>query len=405
MSKIANYIPFLSWISTYNKSMLTSDIVAGLTVGIMLIPQGMAYALLAGLPPVYGLYAALMPQVVYAFLGTSRQLAVGPVAMDSLLVATIVSAMTSNPDYYIELTLLLAFMMGAFQVIFGLLKLGFLVNFLSKPVISAFTFAAALIIGFNQIKHVLGVSFDKVNEVGQRLTTNTLQDVSVQIYNHFSELNFLVVLIALVGIGIIIFIKRVAKKVPASLVVVLISIMVVYMFRLDQYGVSIVKEIPEGLPKLKVPQLKMDDIKALIPAALTLALIAFMEAISVAKAIEEKHDDYKIDCNQELIALGASNLVGSFFSSYPVTGGFSRSAVSDQAGSKSGVSALVSALLILLTLLFFTDYFYYLPNAVLGSIILVAVFGLIDLKLPRSLWKTDKMAVSIYTLLDYKATF
>lgn len=408
MHLIKKYIPFFDWISSYNKEMLTGDIVAGLTVGIMLIPQGMAYALLAGLPPVYGLYAALIPQVVYAFLGTSRQLAVGPVAMDSLLVATIVSALAVNPENYIDLALLLALMMGGLQLFFGFFKFGFLVNFLSKPVISAFTFAAALIIGFNQIKHVLGISFDdviSVNGIEEKVTTSTLHDLASQIYLHVGETNMVALIIGVAGIIVIKLIKKFIPKVPAALIVVIVGIVVVYLFRLDNFGVKIVKEIPKGLPHIGLPTFDFESFKALIPAAFTLALIAFMEAISVAKAIEEKHDDYKVEPNQELIALGASNFIGAFFSSYPVTGGFSRSAVSDQAGAKTGVAAIISALLILLTLLFLTEYFYYLPNALLGSIIMVAVFGLIDIKVPMQLWKADKIEFGIYLITFLSTLF
>ncbi len=408
MQLIKKYIPFFNWIVSYNKEMLSGDIVAGLTVGIMLIPQGMAYALLAGLPPVYGLYAALIPQVVYAFLGTSRQLSVGPVAMDSLLVATIVSALAVNPDNYIELAILLAFIMGALQLFFGFFRFGFLVNFLSKPVISAFTFAAALIIGLNQIKHLLGVSFDKsllVDGVEQKVSTSTLHDLFSQVIAHVGETNMMTLAIGLIGIIVIKLIKNFIPKLPAALVVVVIGIMIVYFFRLDNYGVKIVEIIPQGLPNFGIPTFDMESFKALIPAAFTLALIAFMEAISVAKAIEERHDDYKVDPNQELIALGASNFIGSFFSSYPVTGGFSRSAVSDQAGAKTGVTAIVSAGLILLTLLFLTEYFFYLPNALLGSIIMVAVFGLIDLKMPKQLWKADKKEFAIYAITFLSTLF
>ncbi|MGV6862536.1 MAG: SulP family inorganic anion transporter [Putridiphycobacter sp.] len=392
MQLLKQYIPFLSWISEYNKQWLISDTVAGLTVGIMLIPQGMAYAMLAGLPAEYGLYAALIPQVIYAFLGTSRQLAVGPVAMDSLLVATIVSALANNPERYIDLALTLALMMGALQFLLGLFRFGFLVNFLSRPVISAFTFAAALIIGLNQIKHLVGISFDK------GVTTNTIQDLAAQVYKHLPELNWVTLSIGIAGIIIIKAIKKFTPKIPAALVVVILGIVTVFLFRLDLLGVRIVEEIPKGLPKIGLPSFNFDDFKALIPAAFTLALIAFMEAISVAKAIEEKHTGYKVDPNQELIALGAGNFGGAFFSSYPVTGGFSRSAVSDQAGSKTGISAIVSALLILFTLLFLTEYFWYLPKALLGSIIMVAVFGLIDLKVPKKLWKFDKMEFGIYLI-------
>jgi len=301
MGLLKKYIPFFKWISNYNMNMLTGDIVAGLTVCVMLIPQGMAYALLAGLPPVYGLYAALIQQVVYAFLGTSRQLAVGPVAMDSLLVATIVSAIAVNPEDYIQLALLLAMLMGAVQLFFGFLKFGFLVNFLSKPVISAFTFAAALIIGLNQIKHLLGVSVDKtnlVNGVEQIVSTSTLHDLVSQIYLHIGETNIVALSIGICGIVCIKMIKKFTPKIPAALAVVVLGVSVVYLFRLDKFDLKIVMEIPQGLPNIGIPSFDLESFKALIPAAFTLALIAFMEAISVAKAIEEKHDDYKVEPNQ-----------------------------------------------------------------------------------------------------------
>lgn len=375
-------LPILDWLPQYKKAYLKGDISAGLTVGIMLIPQGMAYAYIAGLPPVYGLYAALVPQIIYAFLGTSRQLAVGPVAMDSLLVASGVSliAATGSTEY-ITLAVLLAFMMGALQLLFGILRLGFLVNFLSRPVISGFTSAAALIIGLNQLKHLLGVELPRSNQVHELLYNAILK---------IPEIHWATFAIGLGGIVVIKLVKKYKKSIPAALVVVVLSILVVYFFRLDALGVKIVQKVPGGLPVPAIPSFDFDKISTLFPIALTLALIAFMEAISVAKAVQAKHKDYEIDPNQELIALGASNLIGSFFKSYPGTGGFSRTAVNDQGGAKTGVAALISAALVALTLLFLTPLFYYLPKAVLASIIMVAVFGLIDFKYPKVLWQTKK---------------
>lgn len=374
--------PILDWLPHYKKDYLKGDISAGLTVGIMLIPQGMAYAYIAGLPPVYGLYAALVPQIVYAFLGTSRQLAVGPVAMDSLLVASGVSVIAaSGSTEYIVLAVLLAFMMGALQLLFGVLRLGFLVNFLSRPVISGFTSAAALIIGLNQLKHLLGVELPRSNQVHQLLYNAVLKA---------SEIHWATFAIGIGGIVIIKLVKKYKKSIPAALVVVVSGILVVYMFRLDALGVKIVQKVPGGLPVPALPVLDLEKISTLFPTALTLALIAFMEAISVAKAVQAKHKDYEIDANQELIALGAANLIGSFFKSYPGTGGFSRTAVNDQGGAKTGVAALISASMVALTLLFLTPLFYYLPKAVLASIIMVAVFGLIDFKYPKVLWQTKK---------------
>lgn len=380
---IKKFIPILDWLPNYKKSHLTGDLSAGLTVGVMLIPQGMAYAMIAGLPPVYGLYAAIVPQLVYAIFGTSRQLAVGPVAMDSLLVAAGVSGLAAiDSPNYISLAIALSLMMGVVQVAFGVLKMGFLVNFLSKPVISGFTSAAALIIGLNQLKHIVGVDLERGNNIFLIIEEAFLK---------YSFINWLTVFIGVLGIILIILLKKIHKSIPGALIVVIIGVVIVKVLGLNELGVAIVGHVPEGLPGLSVPDLSFDDFEALTPVALTLALIAFMESISVAKAIESRHKgEYEIDNNQEMIGLGMANVVGSFFACYPTTGGFSRSAVSDQSGAKTNLAAIIAAIIVAVILLFFTAQFYYLPKAVLGSIVIVAVFGLIDFKYPVFLWKTKK---------------
>lgn len=387
------YLPILQWLPNYNMSYLSGDIGAGLTVGIMLIPQGMAYAMIAGLPPVFGLYASLVPQIIYAIMGTSRQLAVGPVAMDSLLVASGLGALAiSGIDEYIAMAIFLALFMGVIQLGLGLLRMGFLVNFLSRPVISGFTSAAAIIIGLSQLKHLLGTSIAGSNQV-HILLKNALATVT--------DTNLITLGIGIVSIVLIKSIKKLSNRVPAALVVVVLGVLGIYFFSLNDLGVKIVGEVPSGLPSLQVPEIDYSRISELLPIAITLALIAFMEAISVAKAVEERHTDYKVDANQELIALGTSNIVASFFQSYPTTGGFSRTAVNDQAGAKTGVAPIVSALVVGLTLLFLTPLFYYLPNAVLAAIIMVAVFGLIDIKYPLELFKNrrDEFFLLIATFL------
>ena len=375
--------PILTWLPGYRKDYLAGDMAAGLTVGVMLIPQGMAYAMIAGLPPVYGLYAAMIPQVVYAIFGTSRQLAVGPVAMDSLLVAAGVSVFAAaGSENYILLAILLSFMMGMIQLALGVFRMGFLVNFLSRPVISGFTSAAALIIGVNQLKHLIGVDLERNN-----LIFKILYDAVIR----FGEINWLSLTIGIIGILILKNIKKIHPSIPGALAVVVIGILVVQLGHLNEFGVKIVGLVPEGLPDFAVPVLSSAHLQNLIPAALTLALIAFMEAISVAKALQAKHKgEYEIDANQELIGLGMGNIAGSFFGCYPTTGGFSRSAINEQAGAKTNLAAIISAALIALTLLFLTPLFYYLPKPILAAVIMVAVFGLIDFKFPVYLWKTRK---------------
>jgi len=391
--KLKSFIPLLEWLPKYKKEYLSGDLSAGLTVGIMLIPQGMAYAMIAGLPPVFGLYAALIPQVIYGILGTSRQLSVGPVAMDSLLVASGLGALSlSGIDEYISMAIFLALFMGAIQFILGVVRMGFLVNFLSKPVISGFTSAAALIIGLSQLKHLLGTQIERSNQV-HILLLNALKTID--------QTNLVALGLGIAAIVVIKALKRLHNRIPGALIVTVSGIVITYVFRLDQLGLSIVQEVPSGLPSFGVPTVAQDRIGELFPIAMTLALIAFMEAISVAKAIEEKQKLNEVKPNQELIALGLSNVVGALFQSYPTTGGFSRTAVNNQAGANSTLASFISAAIVGLTLLFLTPLFYYLPNTVLAAIIMVAVFGLIDFHYPRTLWKNrkDEFALLIFTFI------
>ena len=316
------------------------------------------------------MYAALTPQIVYAFLGTSKQLAVGPVAMDSLLVAAGLGAISIvGPSQYIQMALLLALLMGVIQFVLGLLRMGFIVAFLSKPVISGFTSAAAIIIGLNQIKHILGISIPQSNKIHIFISL---------IMNSQTHINFYTLAIGLISILLLIGIKKWNTKIPSALIVVIMSIFYVSFVNYDQMGLAIVGNIPDGLPNFIFPVLEWGTIKSLLPISLTIALVGFMEAISIAKSIEEKNKTDEINPNQELIALGASNIIGSFFQSYPTSGGFSRTAVNNQSGAKTGVSALISAIIVGVILSFFTDWFYYLPKAALGAVIIVAVTNLID---------------------------
>ncbi|WP_372744744.1 SulP family inorganic anion transporter [Lutibacter sp.] len=388
--KIKKFIPILEWLPNYKKSWFKDDFGAGLTVGIMLIPQGIAYAMIAGLPPIYGLYTAMIPQIIYAIFGTSRQLAVGPVAMDSLIVASGVATLAEiGTEHFIEFAILLAFIMGVLQVLFGLFKLGFLVNFLSRPVISGFTSAAALIIALSQLKNLLGVNLQKGNKI---------HELIIDVFNHLNEINWLTFTIGVLSILVLVFFKKLTKKIPAALVLVILGIVSVKFFNLNETGVKIIGEIPKGLPAFKVPSFQWNVIVDLFPIALTLAFIAFLEAISVAKAIELKHNNYKVNPNQELIAIGMGNIVGSFFQTYPATGGLSRSAVNNQVGAKTPMAAIISSAIVGLTLLFLTPVFYYLPEAVLAAIIIVAVFGLLDFTVPKQLLKYSKRELVILNI-------
>lgn len=380
---IKKMIPILEWLPNYNKSLFKGDLVAGLTVGIILIPQGIAYALIAGLPPIYGLYCALVPQVMYAIFGSSRQVAIGPVAMDSLIVATGVSTVAlAGSESYISIAILLALIVGAIQFILGVFSLGFIVNFLSKPVITGFTSAVALIIGLNQFRNLLGADF---------IQSDQIQYILRDVWFKITTLNTHTTIIGLISVVIIIIFRKINKKLPNALIVVVLGIIIMKYFGENLGDVSIVKDIPSGLPVFGIPEFNVQQIRELLPIAFTLVMVGYLETISIGKSLEAKQDVYRIRANQELIALGLSNMMGSFFKAYPTASSFSRSAINQESGAKTGMAALISVVMVVITLLFLTPLFYHLPKTVLAAIIIVAVFGLINFKEAAFLWKANNL--------------
>ncbi len=371
MKPLQRYVPIFRWLPSYGRRDLRGDVVAGLTVGVMLIPQGMAYAILAGIPPIYGLYAALVPLLVYPVLGTSRHLALGIVAIDMLIMAAGLSDVAApGTARYVELAVVLALMVGGLQLGMGLARLGFLVNLLSRPVIVGFTAAAALTIGLSQLKNLLGLPLPPTSHAYTLLW---------EAGRHLTEVHPLSVVLGLGSIGLLLALRRWWPRVPAPLVAVVLSTLAVWWFRWDAAGVQIVGDIPKGLPRPQVPALDVATLRALFPTALTLALVQFMGVISLGKVFAARHR-YSVAPNLELIALGTANIAGSFFRSVPVSGSFGRTAVNEQAGARSALSNVVAAALVALTLLFFTALVFYLPIPTLAAIIMVAVFGLINLK-------------------------
>ena len=370
-SWLYKFIPALSWMSNYKKENLKGDLTAGLTVGVMLVPQGMAYAMLAGLPPIIGLYASVVPVLIYALLGTSNQLAVGPVAIVSLMTAAGVGTLANGSvEAYIVYAVLLSLMVGGMQLFMGLGRFGFLVNFLSHPVISGFTSAAALIIGLSQLKHLLGVDISRSHHIHEILYNAWLQ---------ISDVHLATLIIGIASIVTLLMVKKIKPMFPGALLVVVLSTLAVWAMGLDQSGVKIVGDVPAGLSSFSFPTWNLEAMSALLPTALAISMVGFMESISVAKAFARRNR-YDVNPNQELIALGAANIASSFFKGYPVTGGFSRTAVNDQAGANTPLASIITAILIAIVLLFLTPLFYYLPKAVLAAIIMTAVFGLVDIK-------------------------
>ena len=383
MKNLQRLIPILEWLPNYTRSRFKGDFIAGITVAIILIPQGIAYALIAGLPPIYGLYCALVPQLVYAVFGSSRQVAIGPVAMDSLIVATGVSTLAlAGSDSYIAIAILLAFMVGGIQFLLGVFRLGFVVNFLSKPVISGFTSAVALTIGINQFRNLFGVDF---------IQSDQIQYVLEDIWFTITDFNSHTTIIGLISVTVIIILRKINKKIPNALIVVVVGILTIRYFGNDFVDVAIVKDIPSGLPSFSFPELDISQMKELLPIALTLVMVGYLETISIGKSLEAKQDEYKIRPNQELMALGLSNMIGSWFKAYPSTSSFSRSAINQESGATTGMASLVSVFMVLITLLFLTPLFYHLPKTVLAAIIIVAVFGLVNIKEAIFLWKANNL--------------
>lgn len=388
----ARLIP--DWMRSYQRSDLGGDLVAGITVGVVLIPQGMAYAMLAGVSPVYGLYASLVPLLVYSLMGTSRHLAVGVVAIDSLIVAAGVAAMApGSPAEALSLTLLLALMVGVIQIVMGLLRFGFVVNLLSRPVTTGFTSAAALIIGMSQLKHLLGVDLERSLNIFTLL---------LQAGEKIAQLHMPSFLIGAAGIVLLVLMRKRFPRIPGPLLVVVLSALAVVGLNLESRGVSLVGEIPSGLPTPGMPVWTMETIRGLFPTAVTLSLIQFVGVISLGKLFAARHG-YRIQPSRELVTLGSMNAIGSFFQSIPVSGSFSRSAVNERAGAKSPLANGIAAVLIAGVLLFLTPLFAWLPIPIFASIIMVSAFGLIDVAEVRYLLRT-KAADGIIALLTFLAT-
>jgi len=388
MSSTPPALPIVAWVRDYSRSDLGPDIVAGLTTAVMLVPQAMGYALLAGLPPIHGLYASVAPILMYAILGTSRHLAVGPVAMDSILVAGSVGAIAEvGTEQYVLIAAAIGMMVGVIQAGLGFFRAGFLVNFLSRPVVAGFTAAAALIIAASQLGNLLGVSLPRTHHV-HRVVFEALQS--------FSSWSWPTLAIGALSVAALVTAKKRWPRFPTALAVVVVATFAVWAIGLTHRGVAVVGTVPAGLPGFQVPTVDTSVLAGLIPAAATIALVSFMEAISVGRTFAQSHR-YDIHPNRELIALGFANLAGGATGGYPVAGGFSRTAVNARAGARTQLAALVTCGVVILTLLFLTRAFYYLPKAALSAIIVAAVASLIDIKGAREVFHVKR--TDFYLLL------
>ena len=388
---LRRYLPILTWAPRYSRDDLTNDLIAAAVVTIMLIPQGMAYAMLAGLPPQAGLYGAMLPLLVYAVFGTSRALAVGPVAVVALMTAAAAGAVApAGSAEFHAAALWIALISGALMLAMGVLRLGFVASFLSHPVISGFITAAGILIAASQLRHLLGAP----------ISGKTLPQVVPSLIENLSQIKPLTLLLSALVLAFLIWSRKGAAPLlqrfglsaalskllakTALLVAVVLSTTAVWAFGLADRGVSILGDIPRGLPGLSAPALELDLILALLSPAIMIAIVGYVESISIAQTLAAKKRE-AVDPNAELIALGLANLGAGMSNAMPVTGGLSRSIVNFDAGAATPAAGALTALGIGLSLLLLTPLMFYLPNATLAAIIIVAVLGLLDFRaLPRT---------------------
>ncbi|MBT3146622.1 SulP family inorganic anion transporter [Neptunomonas phycophila] len=393
---LKRYLPIFDWIGNYNQRTLTSDLIAALIVTIMLIPQSLAYALLAGLPPEVGLYASILPLVAYAIFGTSRTLSVGPVAVVSLMTAAAVGNLAlQGSDEYIAAAIILAFMSGLILLIMGFLKLGMLANFLSHPVISGFITASGLIIAASQLKHILGIKADGSN----------LWDLIISLFSELPSTNIPTLVIGCFATGFLFWSRKYLKSYllnkgighalaeilakAGPVLAIALTTLAAWGLDLQQHGVQLVGAIPSGLPSLTLPQFEYNIWQELLVSAVLISIVGFVESVSVAQTLAAKRRQ-RISPNQELIGLGASNIAASISGGFPVTGGFSRSVVNFDAGAETPAAGAFTAIGIALAALTLTPLLFFLPKATLAATIIVAVLSLVDMGALKRTWNFSR---------------
>ncbi|TVR67875.1 MAG: sulfate permease [Gemmatimonadales bacterium] len=354
----------------------------------------MAYAVIAGLPPIYGLYAGLVPLLIYPLLATSRHLATGPVAIDMLIVAAGVGLLADpGSDRYVQLVLLLTAMVGAIQVVMGLGRIGALVSLLARPVITGFAAAAGIIIALSQLGNLTGMATER---------TPYVVVLVADAVGRWDEIHLPTLVIGAVSIALLLAVKRLPVRIPGPLVVVVLATTAAWLLSLENAGVRTTGEVPSGLPAFALPRGSWVDLRDLLPTAVTLALVQFMSVSSLTKLFARRHRT-SVDSNRELLAMGTANFAGSFFRALPVSGSFSRTSVNVDAGARTALANAAAALVVALTLLLFTPLFYHLPMAALGAIVVVSVLGLVDMTELRYLFRT-KRADGLLALFTLTAT-
>ncbi len=385
LSRIIPYIPIISWFPKYDRKWLRFDLLAGLTLAAFAIPDGMAYASLAGLPPQYGLYVSIVAPLLYFLFATSRQAVVGASSSEAILLASVLAVVALGDPYrYIMLASYTAILVGVIAVVAWLLRLGFLVNLISEPVLKGFLVGTGLVIIMSQIPKILGIAgapsdfFAKAIYVLQNLEYANLYSVAVGV----------------AGLVILLILEKKVPRLPGSLVLVVGAIIITSFSSLPEKGVEIVGAVPSGLPCFAIPDVGPQDFSVVFPLAMALFLLSYVELTSIARTYA-KTRNYEIDTDQELLALGASSIGTGFFQGFPVAGSFSKSAVNDRAGALTPLSGALAGLVAILVVLFFTGFLYYLPEPILAVLIIAAVINMVDFRGFLRIWSVNKYEVYI----------
>jgi len=367
--RVVALVPVLHWLPSYDKTWLRFDLVAGLTLAAFAIPNNMAYATLAGLPPEYGLYAGIMAPLAYFIFGTSRQASIGPSSSESIMVATFLAAMViSSPAEYAGIVALTAILVGVISVTAWLLKLGFLVNLISGPVLKGFLVGTGIVILVSQIPKLLGLS---------GAPSSFFQKI-IFILQNIPETNLYALALGIGSLLLFFALEHKFPRLPGSLVVVLLSIIMVWLTGLEEKGVEIVGTIPQGLPDFGLPVFSPGDVAFVFPLAVGLFVLSFVELSTIARTYAKAHD-YEIDNNQELLALGASSVSVGIGQGFPISGSFSQTAVNDRNNAKTQLAGAIAAGVTILVVLYLTGFFYYLAEPVIAALIVVAVFRMVDI--------------------------
>lgn len=389
-------LPFLQWLPLISRRSLQQDLMAGLTGAVVVLPQGVAFATIAGMPPQYGLYTAMVTPIIAALFGSSRHLVSGPTTAISIVVFSSISqhATPGTPEF-IQLVLTMTFLAGVYQFAFGVARLGTLVNFVSHTVVVAFTAAAAILIATSQIKHVLGLEL---------ASGHSFADTWIHVFQHAGQTNGYVLLIALATLAVALFSRRLSSKMPHLLLGLIVGSLIALLLGAEAHGVALVGKIPAQLPPLSSPQFSMDTIRMLAPQAFAVALLGLIEAVSIARSVATRSNQ-RIDGNQEFIGQGLSNIVGSFFSSYAGSGSFTRSGINYDSGAQTPMSAIFAAVILMAIVLLIAPLTAYLPVAAMGGVILLVAYNLVDLHHIRSIFNTSRSESAIFLVTFFSTLF